>query len=245
MSSNLSRRARYNVPSPNPERTSYARFIPREELGDYATWTPGGFGQPPQGARPARPAAAEPAAPPAPSAEQLRAELEAAQQRGYEQGYRDGLTALEGFKQSHAQQVNAHLAQFMQSLDAEFDGLHEELAAAVARIATQLARQVLRSELQTAPEHVAHVAAEAVESLLHAARHITVLVHPQDLPLVAAGAEEVLQARGARLVAHAQIARGGCRVESDAGSIEADIATRWEQAARTLGSALGWEEPQE
>ncbi len=45
MSSELPRRARLNVPSPNPERTSYARFIPREELHDFASWTPGSLGQ--------------------------------------------------------------------------------------------------------------------------------------------------------------------------------------------------------
>ena len=44
MSNALARRALLNVPSPNPERASYARFIPREELGDFASWKPGSFG---------------------------------------------------------------------------------------------------------------------------------------------------------------------------------------------------------
>ncbi len=237
MSSNLSRRALHNVPSPNPERPSYARFIPREELRDFATWSPGGFGEPP-----GRAAQRPPEPPPGPTPEQTAAAADAARQQGYEQGYRDGLAALEGFKQSHAQQTRAELVQFMHALDAEFDGLHAELSAAVPRIALQLARQVLRSELQLAPQHVTTVATEAVEALLHSARHITVLVHPQDLPLVAEAAQETLQARGARLVAHAQIARGGCRVESDAGSIDARIAARWAQAAAALGSDMPWEE---
>lgn len=236
MSSNLSRRALLNVPSPNPERTSYARFIPREELGDFASWKPGSFGFEPQ------PAAAEPPPPAGPTAEDWMAEVDAARQAGYEQGYRDGMAALEGFKKSHAQQVNGQLADFIQALDAEFDGLHEQLAESVTRVAVQLARQVLRSELRTAPDHVAKVAAEAVEAVLLSARHITVQVHPQDLPLVAGGAQEVLQARGARLVAHPGIERGGCRVESDAGAIDAGIATRWAQAAAVLGSEQPWED---
>ena len=48
LSSTLSRRALLNVPSPNPDRASYARFIPREELGDFASWKPGSFGFEPQ-----------------------------------------------------------------------------------------------------------------------------------------------------------------------------------------------------
>ena len=239
MSSTLSRRALLNVPSPNPDRASYARFIPREELRDFAAWRPGSFGfePPPEPAQPPEPAG--------PTPEEWQAQVDAARQQGYEQGYRDGMAALDGFKKSHAEQVNAQLRQFVQALDAEFDGLHGQLAEAVTRVSVQLARQVLRSELQVRPEIVAAVAGEAVEAVLLSARHLTVQVHPQDLPLVAAGAQEVLQARGARLVAHPGIERGGCRVESDAGAIDAGIATRWEQAAAALGSDEPWEDASE
>jgi flagellar assembly protein FliH len=238
LSSSFARRALLNVPSPNPDRVNYARFIPSEELGDVSSWTPNGFGQPKVAPAPVAPE--PPAEPPGPTTEQWLAEVDNARQAGYEQGYRDGMAALEGFKKAHADQLNAQLGAFVQSLDAEFDGLHEQLAASVTRVAVQLARQVLRSELHSTPEHVARVAAEAVETVLHSARHITVQVHPQDLPLVAAGAQEVLQARGARLVAHAGVKRGGCRVNSDAGSIDAGIATRWAQAAAALGSDEPW-----
>jgi len=217
LSSTLSRRALLNVPSPNPDRASYARFIPREELGEFASWTPGSFGgfEPPS----RKAAAPEPEEPAGPTPEEWAAQVDAARQQGYEQGYRDGMAALEAFKKSHAEQVNAQLGQFVQALDAEFDGLHGELAEAVTRIAVQMARQVLRSELQLAPSHVAKVAAEAVEAVLLSAR-----------------------ARGARLVAHPGIERGGCRVESDAGAIDARVATRWAQAAAALGSDEPWQD---
>jgi flagellar assembly protein FliH len=102
----------------------------------------------------------------------------------------------------------------------------------------QLARQVLRSELQGQPELVARVAAEAVGAVMLSARQITVQVHPQDLPLVQEGAAEALALRGARLVASHSIARGGVLVHSDVGSIDARIAGRWAQAAAALGSTL-------
>jgi flagellar assembly protein FliH len=65
-------------------------------------------------------------------------------------------------------------------------------------------------------------------------------VHPDDHALVAAGAAEALQARGARLLADAQIERGGCRIDSDLGRIDATIEARWRQAAAVLGSELPW-----
>ena len=46
------------------------------------------------------------------------------------------------------------------------------------RVATSLARQVVRSELVTRPQRIAGVAEEAVATLLPSARHIRVHVHP-------------------------------------------------------------------
>ena len=236
--SSWSKRVLMNVPSPNPERSALSRFIPREELGEFANWSPGSFGSP-QAAEKAP--ASPPAAPPGPSAAEWQARVDAARQTGYQEGYRDGMVALDGFKKSHAEQVGTQMAAFVRSLDHEFDALHEKLAGAVAQVLVQLARQVLHAELATSPELVAQVAAGAVEAVLRSARHITVQVHAQDLPLVAAGAAEVLAARGARLVVHPAIQRGGCRVESDMGSIDAQIATRWAQAAGAMGSELPWD----
>jgi flagellar assembly protein FliH len=107
----------------------------------------------------------------------------------------------------------------------------------------RLARQVLRSELQVQPAVVARVAGEAVNAVLLSARQIVVQLHPQDLPLVAEGAGELLAARAARLVADASIERGGCRIESDLGAVDARIESRWAQAADALGQNLAWADP--
>jgi flagellar assembly protein FliH len=46
-------------------------------------------------------------------------------------------------------------------------------------------------------------------------------------------------------VADAAVARGGCRVESDLGAIDARIASRWTQAASALGSDEPWDDSSE
>jgi len=224
---------------PGAKQTPYARFIPREELGNFAAWKPGSLSG--QGAEAAAAAAAA-AAPAEPTADEWRAKIAAARQAGYQDGYRDGLVALEGFKQSFASQATGQIGALLQCFDAQLDRLDAELAGAVTRTAVQLARQVLRSELQGDPTLVARVASEAVNNVLLSARHITVQVHPQDLPLVAEGAEEALKARGGRLMANPAIQRGGVLVESDVGSIDARVATRWAQAAATMGSGEIWDE---
>lgn len=242
-----------HVPPAGGNRTAsmYARFIPREELQGFAAWQPDSFGgdafQPFATPRAAAPAPApepepeidlEPPPPAGPTAEELQAAVLEARQGGYQDGYRDGLVALEGFKQSFAQQMTAQIGQLVAAFNGQLDTLEAELAATVAATATQLARQVVRQEIAARPELVARVAEEAVNAVLLSARHIRVFVHPDDLPLVATGAAEALEARGARLMPSATLQRGGCLIESDVGRIDARIETRWQQAADVLGQSL-------
>ncbi len=236
---------RRNVPPPAGSKSSvYARFIPREELSSFAAWSPDALSG---GAAPGAPgslrrATDKPtAANDTPSAAtELAAQLRAARQSGYQDGYRDGLVALDAFKQAYAGQVTAQLGVLTAAYQGELDALQQQLAQAVAATAAQVARQVVRSELSTRPELVLAVAQEAIATLLMSARHITLRVHPDDHALVAQGAGEALAARGARLVADAGLARGGCTVESDIGAIDASLQTRWERAAAALGCESGW-----
>lgn len=206
--------------APNP----YARFVPREELDGFAAWRPNEFGNG---------AAARSA-----TETQRGAEQQALRQAGYQDGYRDGLVALESFKLSIAQQLAAQLAPLVSGFDQALLELESQIADSVARTATALARQVVRSELVARPELVAQVASEAVNTVLLSAQHIRVFVHPDDHALVSAGAGEALAARDARLLGDAGLSRGGCRVESDLGSVDARIETLWAQAAATLGQDL-------
>lgn len=228
----------------NPKPASpYARFIPREELNSFAAWQPGaltGGDEPP--VSPVQ--RAEPPAPPAPPKpspeEELAAAVRAARSAGYQDGYRDGLVALDGFKQSYAAQITSQVGALVQSFGQQLDDLQHDMARALAVSATQLARQIVRSELAQRPELVAAVAQEAVDTLLLSARHVTLRVHPDDQALVAQGAGDVLQARGARLLVDAAITRGGCMVESDIGVIDASVEARWRRAAAALGIDQGW-----
>ncbi len=232
-----------NVPPPEGGKAAspYTRFIPREELGDFSSWMPGtlsgdGSAPPTPGVRKAAPA--EPEKPDVPD---ISAQLHAARHAGYQDGYRDGLAALEQFKQSYAAQITAQLGQLTRAYSQELDTVQQEMARALAVTATQLARQVVRSELAARPELVAAVAQEALDTLLMSARQITVRVHPDDQPLVEQGAADALAQRGARLLADASIARGGCLVESDIGVVEAGIEARWRRAVAVLGCEEPWE----
>lgn len=238
---------------PPPERregeerrgSSYSRFIPREELSGFAAWNPGALSGGPAAARspigaPAPPPAA-PKPPPAPEPD-IHELQHAARQSGYQDGYRDGLAALEAFKQSFAQQMSAQIGSLVKSFDADFLALEEQMALTLARIAVELARQVVRSEITQRPEHIAKVAHDAVEALQLSAKHVRVRVNPADYPLVIAGAGQEMKAREAQVLPDPEVPRGGCKVESDISSVDASLAARWQQAAAAMGQASLWED---
>jgi flagellar assembly protein FliH len=218
-------------------RDLYSRFIPREELSSFESWS---FGDVSAGVAPG-PAARETETPLDP-AELHAQQLRAARQSGYQDGYRDGLVALEGFKLSFASQTTTQVGALVRSVGEQLDALQQEMARALAATATALARQVLRSELATRSECITQVAEQALDALLLSARHIVLRVHPDDHALVVAGSAEAIAARGARLVADAQVGRGGCRVESDIGLVDATINERWRRAVASLGSDLQWQD---
>jgi flagellar assembly protein FliH len=247
MSSSKAPGPRQVPPPPNSRAgTPYTRFIPREELHGFANWTPGAFGGldgAKHHAAGAGGAAAADGDAPAAGPEEVKAALQAARQAGYADGYRDGLVALESFKQSLTQQMSGQFAPLLQSLSDRLGALEQQIAETVATVAVQLARQVVRSELDVRPELVCAVASEAVNAVLLSARSIVVQVHPDDHALIASSAGEALAARGARLVAQHGIARGGCLLETDAGIVDARIESRWNDAVCALGTAVPWCEP--
>lgn len=217
----------------------YTRFIPREELGSFASWRPGSFGGDKAEAAPAAPLPTE-----ADWQERMAQARREGAQEAYQNGYRDGLVALESFKQSFCATTTAQVNALLQAMETEFDALQPALAERVARVAVELARQVLRHELATAPEVINGVAQQALQALVHSARHVTVQLHPDDVALVRQGCAEALTARAAQLVANPALQRGDAVIESDIGTLDARIASRWAQATANLAAASPWVDPQ-
>ncbi|MCH8178393.1 MAG: flagellar assembly protein FliH [Proteobacteria bacterium] len=183
-------------------------------------------------------AAAAPAGPPV---EELLAQ---ARQEGYQDGYRNGLAALESYKQTQAAQMAAYMSDQVGALASDFhqrlESLEQQLAGRIAGVALELARQVVRTELRQSPELVVDVAEQALGTLLASARQVIVRLNPEDHALAQAQLSEMLAARGARLVPDAGVLRGGCVVESDIAVVDATVEARWARAAASLGYEAPW-----
>ncbi len=224
------------VPLPAPGNTASpvdapadaraTRVISRHALPAFTSWQPLAFDEP-EVAPPTR--------------EEIDTEVAVARQRGYDQGYGEGVAAQKALDDDRAQQAHRQMGDLLRAFDAELSALEVEMAQTLARAATRLAREVLRAELATKPEHVAALARDAVDAMLASARHLVVKVHPQDVDLVEHGAGDVIHARGGRIVADAALERGSVLVTSDIGAVDATLAARWRDATAAL-SAPAWDE---
>jgi len=189
------------------------------------------------------PAPPEPPAPPAPSpnVEEL---IDQAHKAGYQDGYRNGLIALESYKQTQGAQVAAYMNDQIGALASDFhqrlESLEQQLAGRIAGVALELARQVVRSELDQRPEAVLTVAEEALSVLLSTARQITVRLNPEDNALAQGPLTEVPQTRGAPPEPQPCAARGGCGGGVRRPLVDASVEARWFRAAAAMGSQTEW-----
>lgn len=159
-------------------------------------------------------------------AEGRAAGLAEGRQVGHTEGLATGLAAAS----VHAERLRA----LARSLPEALRGAEAELSEAVLALALDVARQVVHRTYQAEPEWVLPL----VRDLLHAEPALRgeprLLLHPDDIALVKNSLGNEIEAAGWQLRADDSLARGGCRVQSATGELDASLATRWER----VGSAL-------
>jgi len=145
--------------------------------------------------------------------------------QGHAEGHAAGLAAGLAGASAHAEQLRALAA----SLPAALRSAERELADAVMALAFDVARQVIHRTLRTEPEWVLAL----VQDLLHAEPALQgeprLLLHPEDVALVKNSLGNELQAAGWQVRADDTLARGGCRVRSASGEVDASLENRWKR----------------
>lgn len=143
---------------------------------------------------------------------------------GYQNGYGEGLTAARDELLSRAQYLDQILTYLCQPLELVDSTVEEELA----RLATEIARQLVRRELRTSPGEVVAVVREAVALLPVGNPDLEVHLHPEDAQLI----RDALVMGGQdgqpmwRIMEDPSISRGGCVVQTELSRIDATIEKR-------------------
>jgi flagellar assembly protein FliH len=90
------------------------------------------------------------------------------------------------------------------------------------------------------PEFVLPVVQEAIRALPHFSQHARLVLNPEDGALVRAHLGDQLAQSGWQLVEDARMQRGGCRIETAHGQIDASLASRWHRVLAALGQDSRW-----
>lgn len=164
----------------------------------------------------------------------LAAGREAGQQEGFERGYAEG---QEQANQELQQQVETTVAP-LQNLITTFEQALSEVDTAVAehlvQLALQAGRQLAGDAIEAKPEAVLAIVRELLQQDETLYSPAIIHLHPADLTLVKEAMSSDLERARWQVQADDRLTRGGCRVVSKAGELDASMETRWQLIQQQL-----------
>lgn len=231
--------------SSNTKNSPYHRFIPREEVQAVSAWEfPSMDGKTPRSAATAPPpVAAEPATPELPPPD-----LDLIRRQGFDEGFEQGRIAgakatrdaLDAPLRRTAEDAARRLSDVLQNAQAELDRAQEHLAEQLLQLACDLARQVVRRELEQPQEVLKAVIAEALAQTVDDHLQRKVKLNPVDLALMQNHLGELVAGGKVQFVAQDSLAAGSCVVETPACTVDASIEKRWARAIANIGMTAEW-----
>lgn len=220
---------------PSSKSNPYARFIPREEVGDVTQWTFGAVGAGAEVELPELPPAEDEFVP-EPTVEEIRAD---AFSQGHQQGSEE--TALEWQQKfdDYLAGQGAVVARQLAALATAFEGgltaAQQRMGDEVLELACAIARQVVRRELRGDPAALRPVVAQALGELVADGRPIAVRLHPDDARALGPALAAEFSASAIQWLPDPEVAPGGCLVEQAGTVIDGHLEKRWQRAIAPLG----------
>ena len=172
---------------------------------------------------------------PAPSQQHLATVEREAFAKGYEQGERSGLEAAG----KRGEAMLRRLSETITELTTLRASMIRQTETQMVELALAVARRVVHREVTLDRNLLIAIVRVALDRLGESAR-VTVRLHPEEFE--ATGAARVAEFTGTDVsfVPDARVGRGGCRVESDMGLLDAGVDAQIQEIARAL---LGDEHP--
>jgi flagellar assembly protein FliH len=149
--------------------------------------------------------------------------------KGYEQGERAGAEAAGKRGEAMLRRLSDTLAE----LTALRASMIRQTENQIVELALAIARRVVHREISLDRNLMIAIVRVALDRLGETA-HATVRLHPEEFE--ATGAARVAELAGADItfVPDARVGRGGCRVESDMGMLDAGVDAQIQEIARAL-----------
>ncbi len=154
-------------------------------------------------------------------------------EKGYQRGYQEGLEKAVHDGQAIREEARQVLNQAREIWQRTIENMEQEIVS----LAREIAEKVLAAQLTIDPQVVLAIVKEAL-LLARNRQQVVLYVNPEEITLVQQNKDELLQVLSPETALHiigdAGVERGGCRVETEDGKIEATLAERWRAVCRAL-----------
>jgi len=201
---------------------SNSPIVPKEKLAAYQRWELHSFN--------------EAEAPPAAQPQTEKKNGSDLDMRAYQRGRAEGLAEGAAKSQSDAQNLHALLA----SIGKQGDEIKQELADDLIELALEIARRMVHDALDVRTELIVPIVQDALAHLARPLGQPVLAVHPLDAVIVREHLGQQLAADGWKIIEEANIARGGCKLQTLASQADATVACRWQRLAAALGKSTPW-----
>ena len=157
--------------------------------------------------------------------------FEAGRQEGHAQGLEEGRRAGEHETARQRREALAPLAALVDEFRLALADLDHAIAEDLVDLALATGRQLAGDALREEPAEILNL----VRTLIHEEPALNgktrLWLHPDDLALVEQELHAEFHAAGWKLHPDDQLSRGGCRVTSPSGELDATLESRWENLA--------------
>lgn len=149
-------------------------------------------------------------------------------EQGRIEGYNEGLKRAEGDIQQQLttlDSITTHLTHALNEQD-------YQLEQALLTLSKEIARHVIQRELMIDSSHIMAIVKQAIGTLPASRDNVRILVNPGDVAIVERACQDTGESW--RVVGSNQIARGGCRVETDQSVVDYTTGERFKQVLEQI-----------
>jgi flagellar assembly protein FliH len=167
-------------------------------------------------------------------AEQMRQD---AVRKGYEEGLQIGRKEGQREFQQAIADLQAEVQKLVDALLAERQRLWEEMEPQVIDLVLEIARKVLREEIQARRESTLSIIKHALRRVTDT-EQVRIRVHPDDLQIAREHRNDFLAVcegvRQIEIVDDQRVGGGGCIIETPSGTIDASLRTQMQSVEKAL-----------
>ncbi|MGC8782898.1 MAG: type III secretion system stator protein SctL [Armatimonadota bacterium] len=167
-------------------------------------------------------------------ADQMRQD---AVRKGYEEGLQLGREEGLRHYQQAIEALGSEVQKLVDAILAERQRLWEEMEPQVVDLVLEIARKVLREEIQARREATLSIIKHALRRVVDT-EHVRIRVHPDDLRIAREHREDFLAVcdgvKQIEIVDDQRVGGGGCIIETPSGTIDASLRTQIQSVEKSL-----------